>query len=97
MIKSTEDIIYNRIKNSIGFHRSKKFMKFIGDQNPSKILHHCFGSYSQSKKTSDYTVIPLTPEEHEKAEKDKSQYAIDNLHIILKQLIDYIEKLEAKK
>lgn len=96
MISSPNDIIYNKIKNVIGFDRSKKHLKWIGSKNPGKVIHHLFGSYSQSLKTSDYAVVPLTPEEHEIAEKDKSNFAVQHLHLLIKNLIERIKELESK-
>lgn len=90
MIKTEDDILYNRIKNSIGFDRSQKHLKFIRQYGTP---HHLFGSYSQSLKTSDYGTIPVTAEEHEYAEKHKSEFAVENLHILIKFLIRRIKEL----
>lgn len=91
MIKSDSDIIYNRLKNNVGFDKSKKHLDFIRKFGTP---HHLFGSYSQSLKTSDYCTIPVTAEEHEYAEKHKSEFAIDNLHVLIKYLIMRIKELE---
>jgi len=93
MIKTVQDEVYNRLKTNIGFDKSKKHLKWVGSKNPGKVLHHLTGSYT-GIKTSDYSVIPLTPEEHEKAERDKSNFAIENLHILIKILIERIKELE---
>ena len=97
MIKSPFDELYNRLKNTVGFDRSPKFIKWLHAKYPGKIQHHCFGSYSQNLKTSDYCSVPLTIEEHEIAEKDKSNFVIDNIHVMLKIMIDYIKFLESRK
>ncbi len=91
MIKTENDIIYNRLKNNIGFDKSKKHLAFIRQFG---VPHHLFGSYSQSLKTSDYCTIPVTPEEHERAEKNKSDFAIENLHTLIHFLILRIKELE---
>jgi len=96
MIKSPEDIIYNRIKNSIGFHRSKKFKDWFHKEFPNKEMHHLFKSYT-SIKTSDYCCVPVTREEHLRAEKDASTYAIYNLATMIGVMIKYILYLEEKK
>lgn len=93
MIKTTEDIIYNRLKDRVGFDKSNSHLTFIRQYG---IPHHLFGSYSQSLKTSDYCTIPVTPEQHDFAEKNKSQFAIDNLHILIHYLIKRIKELEHK-
>ena len=90
MIKSENDIIYNRLKNNVGFDKSKKHLAFIRKFGTP---HHLFGSYS-SIKTSDYCTIPVTPDQHELAERDKSGFAIDNLHVLIKYLIMRIKELE---
>jgi hypothetical protein len=97
VIKSTKDQIYNRLKNNVGFHRSKKFKDWFHQKYPGKQMHHVFGSVSQSLKTSDYCSVPVSHEEHERAEKNKSDFAIDNLPVVFNVLQDYIRDLEAKK
>jgi len=91
MIKTETDIIYNKLKNNVGFDRSKKHLTFIRQFGTP---HHLFGSYSQSLKTSDYCTIPVTPEQHEIAEKNKSEFAIDNLYLLIYYLILRIKELE---
>lgn len=91
MIKTETDIIYNRLKNKVGFDKSKKHLDFI---RKFGVPHHLFGSYSQSLKTSDYCTIPVTPEEHEYAEKHKSEFAIEKLDVLIQYLIKRIKELE---
>lgn len=98
MIKTNNDILYNKLKNSVGFVRSKKFKKWFHEQYPGKEMHHVFGSYSQSIKTTDYCSIPVNLNHTESdAEKDKSNFAIENLDILLSVMIQYIIFLERKK
>lgn len=96
MIKTNNDIIYNSLKNNAGFIRDKEFKKWFHEQYPGMIMHHLFGSYSQSLKTSDMFSIPVTAEEHEIAEKNKSDYAIDHLSVLLKVIQDYVCFLKNK-
>ena len=56
--------------------------------------HHLLGSYSQKLKTSDYCSVPVTPEEHQEAEKDKSGFAIKKLPLLIEVLTKYILHLE---
>jgi len=93
MIQTIKDQIYNKIKNNIGFDRSKKHLKWVKEKHPYCEPHHLFGSYT-SKKTSDYAVIPVTRAEHEYAEKHKSEFAIENLHKLINILIQRIKELE---
>lgn len=58
-------------------------------------LHHTFGAYT-SIKTSDYCSVPVTHSQHQIAEADKSQFAIDNLPLMLQVMIKYIIHLETK-
>ena len=97
MIKDETDILYHRIKTAVGFERSKKFKKWFHEQYPGEEMHHCFGSYSQSIKTSDYCSIPLTRRLHESAEKHKSEFAIDHLPLMISIMVKYIKYLESKK
>ena len=98
MIKSENDILFNRLKNNVGFHRSKKFKDWFHKEypEPGTEMHHLFGSYT-SKKTSDYCSIPL-PYNHVESEahRNNSDFAIDNLHILLIVLQKYIIYLEDK-
>lgn len=97
MIKTERDIIYNGLKDRVGFHRSIKFKKWFYSEFPNKVMHHVFGSYSQKLKTSDYCSVPVTAEEHEHAEKDKSNFAINHLGEMINVMQKYIMYLEGKK
>src|SRR5690606_11763782 len=97
MIKTVEDQIYNRLKNNVGFHRSKKFKEWFHKKYPYCELHHLFGSVSQKLKTSDYCSIPVTRFEHQKAEANKSEFAIENLHNMINTMQEYIKYLEDNK
>jgi hypothetical protein len=92
MIKTTEDIIYNRIKNTIGFEKAQWYLELVGSLFPGKVLHHLFGSYSQNMKTTDFTVLPIAHEVHDNiAEKNKSEFAINNITELIKTLIQVIK------
>lgn len=93
MIKTSEDILYNRIKNAIGFDRSKKFKKWFHEKYPDLQMHHCYGSYT-GIKTSDYCSVPMWDELHYRAEKNKSDFAIEYLPFMLQTMISYIKFLE---
>jgi hypothetical protein len=98
MIKSENDILYNRLKNNVGFFRSTKFKKWFHDKYIGCEMHHCFGSVSQNLKTSDYCSIPVVPNHAEsRAEKDKSNFAIEHLPDLINVLQCYIIYLENKK
>ena len=90
MIKTCEDIIYNNLKTNIGFDKSESHLDFVRQFGEP---HHLFGSYT-GMKTSDYAVIPVTREQHIEAEKDKSGFAIANLHKLFGILIKRIKSLE---
>lgn len=83
MIKTTEDIIYNRLKSKVGFDRSNKHLAWLRQFGEP---HHLFGSYS-GRKTSDYCTIPVTRAEHNLAELDKSGFAVANLY----RLVYYLQ------
>ena len=92
MIQTRDDEIYNNLKTSIGFHRSGDHLNFVRHFGEP---HHLFGSYT-GIKTSDYAAIPVTREDHLEAEKDKSGFAIRNLHKLFSILIKRVEQLEAE-
>ena len=95
MIETTEDRIFNACKTGVGFCRSKKFKDWFHKEYPNMQMHHIFGSYT-AIKTSDYCSIPVTVEQHEVAERDKSGFAIDNLHVMIQTMVKYIVYLEKK-
>ena len=96
MIKTEKDQIYNRLKSTVGFYRSKKFKKWFHENYPNSEMHHVFGSYT-SIKTPDYCSAPLETEAHRAAEKNKSDAAIELLPIMLQVMQKYIIYLEGKK
>jgi len=86
--------LYIACKNKVGFHRSDRFKEWFHLKYPKKIMHHAYGSYSQSLKTSDYCSIPVTHKQHEEAERDKSEFAIEHQPLMLQVMIEYIIYLE---
>ena len=86
--------LYVACKNKVGFHRSDRFKEWFHLQYPKKIMHHAYGSYSQSLKTSDYCSIPVTKKQHEDAERTKSEFAIEHQPLMLQVMIEYIIYLE---
>ena len=88
-------ILYNNLKDSVGFHRSKKFKDWFRKEYPNSEIHHLLGSYT-SIKTSDYCSVPVSRDEHQFAEENKSDFAIDNLGLMLRVMIKYIRYLEMK-
>ena len=95
MIRTWKDELFNRIKDSIGFYVSGDHCKWLRETFPGREHHHLFGSYT-GLKTSDYGRLPVTREQHINAEKDKSGFAIDNLHNLISILIKRIRFLEQK-
>ncbi len=95
MIKTTEDIIYNNLKTSAGFHRSKKFRHWFHEEYPGTEMHHVFGSYT-AIRTSDYCSIPVNRAGHVYAERHKSEAAIEFLPKMINVMQKYIMYLEGK-
>ena len=93
MIRTKEDEIYNRVKNNVGFDKSKRFIKWQHENYPNKEVHHLAGSFT-GIKTSDYFSMPVMREEHLHAEKNKSQFCVDNLHIYLRIFFEYVKDCE---
>ena len=88
--------LYIACKDKVGFYRSDRFKEWFHHTYPKKEMHHAYGSYSQSLKTSDYCSIPVTHKQHEEAEESKSQFAIDNQPLMLQVMIGYIIYLEQR-
>jgi len=95
MIQTDNDILFNACKTVVGFDKSKKFKKWFHEKYPYMQQHHIFGSYT-GIKTSDYCSVPLTTRQHDKAERDKSNYAVNCFPLLLTVLISYIKYLEKK-
>ena len=95
MIKTETDILYNGLKNSVGFHRSKKFKEWFHNEFPGYEQHHGAGSYT-GIKTSDYFSMPVTSEQHTQAEKDKSAFCMAHLPDFINTMQKYIIYLERK-
>ena len=85
-------LLYIRLKNTIGYHRSQQYKDWFHNKYPDKDPHHPFGS-SGSLKTSDYSCIPLSRIQHSNIDNEQN-FAIDNLDFILQTMIEYIIHLE---
>jgi len=86
------EILYKRLRNNPTF-KSRKFLAWVKKKYPDKETHHILGSMT-GIKLNDYLVLPLTHTEHMEAEACKCDYAIDNLHISLRILFEYIKEIE---
>jgi hypothetical protein len=95
MIRNSEDELYIAIKNKIGFDKSKKFKDWFHKEFPGMEQHHGCGSYT-GIKTSDFFSMPVTRQQHELAEKDKSGFCIQNLPMFIVTMIKYIRFLESQ-
>ena len=96
MAEYTNKELYVACKNKVGFFRSDRFKEWFHHTYPHKQMHHAYGSYSQSQKTSDVCSIPVTAKQHEEAEKNKSDFAIKNQPLMLQVMIGYIISLESR-
>lgn len=88
-----EKELYGRIKHNIKPMRSNKYLTWLRKKNHDKEIHHLIGSQG-SLKLSDYLIVAITREEHQRAEAFKILYFFDNLHIAINNLIDYVRELE---
>lgn len=84
--------LYHRLRN-MPTRKSKRFLKWAKEKYPNLELHHILGSQT-GIKLCDYLVKPVTREQHLYAERNKSDFAIDNLHTSLNILFEYISELE---
>jgi len=85
-------IIFTRLKNVIGFHRSQQFKDWFHQRYPDKDIHHVFGSIGKLK-TSDYCSAPLGRIQHSTI-PNEADWAIDNLELMIDCMIQYIRHLE---
>lgn len=94
MITNLEKAVYASLKNNLKFYKSARYRKRFKEKYPDPIHgHHPFGSFV-GKKTSDYTMIPLTREQHERAHKEMDKVAMENLHVMINLMQEYIYELE---
>lgn len=84
--------LYKRLRN-LPIRKSKKYMDWVKKKYPDKEIHHCLGSMT-GIKLNDLLVMPVTREQHLEAERNKIDFAIDNLPQSLNLLFEYIKELE---
>jgi hypothetical protein len=87
--------LFGRFKHNIIPAKSNKFLKWMREQNPNKELHHLLGSQGKLKLT-DYLIVAVTREQHQKAEAFKILYFFENIHTAINNLIKYVRFLEGK-
>ena len=86
-----EKELYGRIKHNAPILKSNKYIAWLKTQpnNAGKDPHHLIGSQGALKLT-DYLIVMVTREEHERAERAKIAFFFDNLHIAINNLIYYV-------
>lgn len=84
--------LYKQIRNIPSF-KSKKFIKWVKAKYPEREIHHSIGSMT-GIKLNDFLVVPVTRHEHERAEKHKIDFCIENLPKSLNILFEYIKEIE---
>lgn len=90
-----EKELYGRFKHNIKPAKSGKYLEWVRENNPGKEIHHLIGSVGPLKLT-DYLVVAVTRDEHNRAEAFKILYFFENLHIAINNLINYVKHLEEK-
>ena len=93
MPKSDIELLYDRLRHSIKPWHNKPFHGWVKFKNQDKDLHHLIGSMGALKLT-DSLLMPLTREEHIKAEKDRHSYFMEGLPVAINLLQDYIIMLQ---
>jgi hypothetical protein len=88
---------HQKFRNEISFERAPEYHEYLHDLSPKMVLHHLLGSASKRLKYTDYLVVPLTIEDHEKAHKNTALFFMLNLPTAIKLLIGYVQYLENKK
>ena len=86
------EVFFKRLRN-LPAYKSKQYMEWVKAKHPDKERHHLLGSMT-SIKLNDYLLLPVTHAEHERAERNKIDFAIDNLPQSLNLLFEYTAKLE---
>jgi hypothetical protein len=85
-----EDILYKQFRNLPVF-RSKKFIDWV-HKKYGKCVHHLTGSQGR-QKLMDYLVVPIDLDDHQKAEKEKEKYFINNLARSFSLLCEYLQEI----
>lgn len=88
------ETLYKQLRN-LPSRKSPKFMEWVKRKHPDKQRHHLLGSMT-GIKLNDLLLLPVTHEQHEKAERNKIDFCIDNLPQSLNLLFEYISYLEEK-
>ena len=88
------EILYKRLRNNPTF-KSRKFLAWVKKKYPDKETHHILGSMT-GIKLNDYLMLLVTQDQHEKAERNKIDFCIDNLPQSLNLLFEYIKEIEGK-
>lgn len=88
------EILFKQLRNLKPRH-SKHYLKWLKVKFPGMELHHLLGSMG-SLKLNDFLVVPVTREEHLKAERNKIQFFEDNLAKCLNLIFEYLEEQKRK-
>lgn len=84
------EVLYKQFRELPVF-KSKDYIKWLHNQYPNKELHHLTGSMT-GIKLHDCFIVPLTREQHIKAETDKIGFFNNHLHEAIKNLITYLKQ-----
>lgn len=85
-------------KNNMSFERAPKYLAWLKQKSPGKVMHLLLGSTSKRLKFTDYLVVPVDPgEEHKEADANRAVHFMLNLPKAIKLLIEYIQFLEGRK
>ena len=89
--ETMKEILYKQLRN-LPCYKNADYLKWLRERNPDKTIHHLIGSMT-GIKLNDYLLIPLTIQEHEEAERHKIEFCIDNLHIALNNLFEWVNTI----
>lgn len=78
------------LKFRLPVNHSKNYIKHLREKYPRKTLHHII-----HRSNTDYLIVPLSMEEHEKRHKNPNLYFHEDLIKALTELFLYLEKIGA--
>lgn len=94
MTIATMEILFKQLRNLPPRH-SARFIKWLKGKYPNHECHHLLGSMG-SLKLNDFLAVPVTREEHIKADANRIDFLSDNLAESLNLIFEYIEFIENK-
>lgn len=85
---NTSDMLYKQVRN-LPVYECPEFVEWMKEKQPNFQFHHGIGSQT-GIKLNDLLGIMVSYEEHQYAEANKKEFFIENLHVFIKNLCDFV-------